>query len=410
MATPLPIRFGPPKDPDDIPAIVRLLNLAFTSPTDQIEQTYLRVVGVDQLRVAHAADAPPGTPPGACLARLPMGQYFGGRAVPMVGIAAVAVAPEARGMGLGLALVREAVKEMRREGAALSCLYPSTQALYRQVGYEQAGHRFRYELDLARIAVERRDAPSASELQARALTDADEPAVRACQRRFASMNDGMLDRCELLWKRTRSWRGVTSAGWGFAEPGSNELEGLVFVRQTMDPASFRTDLSLTDLAFTTPRAGQRILRFLADFGSMARSVEFFAGPVHPIISLMAQQVYKSEFKFHWMLRLIDAPAALAARGWPVGVDIEVTLHIHDSLLPENEGVWRFRLSRGLATLERTDHSPACELDIRALASLYSGFLSPTQARLVGVLNGSDEAIAALTAAFPPNRAGMNDMF
>ncbi|MFM9956477.1 MAG: enhanced intracellular survival protein Eis [Phycisphaerales bacterium] len=404
MATVLPVRFGPPRDPDDIPAIARLLNLAFTSPTDQIEPTFLRVVGMDQVRVARAESAPADAPPEACLARLPMGQYFGGKSVPMLGIAAVAVAPEARGKGLGLSLMRETVREMRREGVALSCLYPSTQALYRQVGYEQAGHRFRYELDLARLGVTERA------LTVRPLTDADEPAVRACQRRFAAMNDGMLDRCELLWKRTRSWRGSTSTGWIFAQSDTAEPEGLVLLRQTMDAASFRIDLSLTDLAFTTARAGRRVLGFLADFGSMARGVEFFAGPVHPIVHLMPQQVFKSEFKFHWMLRLIDAPAAMTARGWPAGTRAEVSLQINDDLLPENHGVWRLRIADGHASLERTDTAPECELDIRALACFYAGFLSVPQARLVGIVGGSDKALAQLASAFPPGCAGMNDMF
>lgn len=413
MATPRPIRFAVPRDPDDIPAICRLLNLAFTSPLDQIEQTYLRVLGIDQLRVARPADTPDHQPPGACLARLPMGQYFGGRCVPMVGIAAVAVAPEARGRGLALGLMQEAVREMHRDNVPLSCLYPSTQALYRQVGYEQAGHRFRFELDLARIGVTDRA------MHLRPVTDDDEPMIRACQRRFAAASDGMLERCELLWKRTRAWRGNAYSGFAVAESESAEIEGYLFLRQTLDPAIFRTDMSLSDLAFTTARAGRRLLGFLADFGSMVRTVDFHSGPVHPLISLMPQQVYKSEFRFHWMLRVIDAPAAIAARGWPAGLQTALTLRLHDDLIPENRGDWRLTIERGRASLERiatpdsaAPHAapPDAELDIRALACLYAGFLSVPQAQITGMVRATPDGLPKLASAFPPGCAGMVDMF
>ncbi|MBI3925782.1 MAG: GNAT family N-acetyltransferase [Armatimonadetes bacterium] len=71
-----------------------------------------------------------------------MAQWFGGRAVPMTGIAGVAVAPEARARAVGRALIRETLQELHKEGVALSALYPSTLPFYRASGYELAGSRF----------------------------------------------------------------------------------------------------------------------------------------------------------------------------------------------------------------------------------------------------------------------------
>ncbi len=48
----------------------------------------------------------------ACLLRIPMGQHFGGRAVPMIGIAGVAVAPEWRGRGTARRLMEACVREV----------------------------------------------------------------------------------------------------------------------------------------------------------------------------------------------------------------------------------------------------------------------------------------------------------
>src|SRR5687768_4705344 len=71
----------------------------------------------------------------------PVGQWFGGRAVPAAAVTSVMVAAEARGRGVGATLMTEALREMRESGIAVSTLYPSTLPTYRKVGYELAGIR-----------------------------------------------------------------------------------------------------------------------------------------------------------------------------------------------------------------------------------------------------------------------------
>ena len=91
-----------------------------------------------------------GTPAGG-LALYRMGQWFGGRPVPLVGVGAVAIAPEHRGTGTAERLMEGTLRELRAEGIALSGLYPATQRLYRKGGYEQAGGRYHYSMPLARL-------------------------------------------------------------------------------------------------------------------------------------------------------------------------------------------------------------------------------------------------------------------
>src|SRR6266850_4417815 len=61
---------------------------------------------------------------------IPMGQYFGGRSVPMWGVAAVGVAPESRGRGLATELMKRSLEEMHGEGVPIAALYAATQRLY----------------------------------------------------------------------------------------------------------------------------------------------------------------------------------------------------------------------------------------------------------------------------------------
>jgi len=68
-----------------------------------------------------------------------MVQWWHGRSLPMAGVAGVTVAPEARGRGLGRALMTALLTEIAARGYPLSALYPSTMTIYRSVGYEAAG-------------------------------------------------------------------------------------------------------------------------------------------------------------------------------------------------------------------------------------------------------------------------------
>ncbi|WP_240646087.1 GNAT family N-acetyltransferase [Georgenia sp. SYP-B2076] len=70
------------------------------------------------------------------------------------------------------------------------------------------------------------------------------------------------------------------------------------------------------------------------------------------------------------LRLLDVPAALAARRYQAGVD--VVLEVRDAVLASNDGRWRLRGGPDGATAERTDEPAGLALDVADLASAYLG--------------------------------------
>jgi predicted acetyltransferase len=84
---------------------------------------------------------------------IPMGQWFGGRAVGMTGIGSVGIEPAERASGAGTAFMTMALEELHAGGVPLSTLYPATQTVYRRAGYELAGHFIRYRLSTDHIDV-----------------------------------------------------------------------------------------------------------------------------------------------------------------------------------------------------------------------------------------------------------------
>jgi predicted acetyltransferase len=98
----------------------------------------------------------------------------------------------------------------------------------------------------------------------------------------------------------------------------------------------------------------------------------------------------------WMIRLVDAAAAVAARGWPPGLRAQIDLRLHDRECPWNDGPARLVLDAGQARLE-PGGSGATGLTSRGLSLLYAGW-TPGVLRRAGLLTGADPAADALLAA------------
>lgn len=393
--------YGPMNAERDLPAVARLIAHAFGGTRDG-SSTWITSAGAEHVRTLRDVDA---ETPAACFLRIPMGQYFGGRSVPMLGIAGVAVAPESRGRGHALKMMREAILEAKRDGFPLSCLYASTQSLYRQVGYEQAGHRCEIRIPLSQIDVRERAAPIAP------ISESDRPHIRACYTAMAPRFNGMLDRTDYCWNRVENFREEQYTGFAVpsTSPSDAAVDAYAYMSQRRKPDTGRHDVALTDLAYTTPAAGRRLLGFFADFATVGDDLVFHGGPHHPILALLSQQRFTVRLKDYWMLRLVDAKAALEARGYSPGLSAEVHLDLRDDLIPDNNRRMVLHVEDGHATV-RDGGRADLVLDIKALAAVYSGLVPARALPLMGHAAGDDRSLATLGAALNDGTPWMTDYF
>lgn len=381
---------------DEVPAAARILSLAFAGPRESTTD-WITKAGVQNFRVLR----PSAGDPVACLLRIPMGAFFGGRSIPLIGIAGVGVAPEGRGGGIAGRMMAAAVREMHAEGIPLSGLYPATQPLYQRVGYEQSGHRFEIKMSIRSIDVREKS------LTVRPIRESDEAAIRACYADFARAHDGPLDRGDYIWTRVKTMRDVAYHGFAVVSE-DDRIEGYVYLNQQRRPEGTQ-DISLTDFVFTTPRAGRRLWAFLEDFSSIAIDLTFFGGPLHPALHFLAEQRFTSTHRLNWMLRIVDMKKCLEARGYPASTRAQAHLDIRDETIPDNAGPWTVTVEGGRATVERGGRGDV-KLSIRALAPLFSGYLSPTQLAQLGRIEGDPSAIAAAAAVFPAGTPWLSDMY
>ena len=333
----------------------------------------------------------------------PMGQFFGGRSVSMTGVLGVGIAPEHRGAGTATGMMTALLRELREGGVALSTLYPATVPLYQRAGYERAGARFKIALSPADLP---RDT-TGRELRVERLAKVGDEETARVYREHARVRDGSLDRGPYLWARVNSPFKKTVRAHGFY--GADGLEGYVVLLNQMSAAGHDTEVTATDMVAVTPRAAARVLAMLSDYRSIAALVQWFGSPYDVFTASLGVRRHAITLLDYWMLRVVDVARALAARGYPVATSATLSLQVRDDVLPENQGAYELSVERGECAVRKVP-AGALSLDVRALAMLYTGFMSATQLARAGLATGDDRTLALADAVFAGRTPAMSDMF
>jgi predicted acetyltransferase len=328
-----------------------------------------------------------------------MAQYFGGRAVPMGGLASVAVVPDRRGEGLGKQVCTAALRAMRARGEAISSLYPATTGLYRGLGWELGG-LYTWS-KLAPTALHSLPAPSRKAL--RPASVAELPALRACYARVAAAMPGWLERGDAWWQRLESFWSERSIYVACSEDGG--IDGYLVYQQADGEYSglggpFR--IIVRELIAATRDAGLALWSVLGRWSSQVSDL-FLVGPIEDGLLLLApEQAVQPLAQLRWMTRMVDAAGAVAARGFAPGLELEVPLALRDAVFAENDGGFVLRVAKGQGELARgaRTSADAPQLSIGGFASLYTGFAPCARLARSGLLHGgSASQHAALDAAF-----------
>ncbi len=315
-----------------------------------------------------------------------------GRAVPMAGVAGVVVSPEYRGRGVGSRLMRGVLARSRELGAPLSALYPATVPIYRHLGYEFGGGRYRFTFpasDLRRLGGQdvelRRGGPDDAQLLLDLVA-----AIRGANRESGLLSWPVSD--------VRQWLEDDQTFCYIAEDG--------FVVYAWD----RGDLRVDELVAGSEQTLRALWSTVGTGSSIAKSVHAYVGPQDPAHLLIGTEAATDTQVQRWMFRLVDAPAAFAVRGWAPGAELELPLELTDPELPDNAGSWSLRVTPGGAELVRADsRDDALRLNPRGLAALYAGTPLPTLRR-TGNASGPADHDARVDAAFAGPTPYMLDYF
>jgi len=381
--------------PDDDGEIARLLRLAFgvTQQVTQLAEYWPKGWNDRRAQVAELD----GRPVGFIRVR-EYQQYFGGAAVPMGGVASVAVAPHVRRRGVASALLAAAIADMREHGEVISALYQSAIPVYRLSGWENVGVYERAQVGPQDFATLPRPA---GDVPVRLADKADLPAIHAAYTAVASTVDGMLDRAtaEMAPERVLDFDVVLVAGED--------------ARGYLTAARYGDRLVCHDVVAPDRDTALALLGSLASWTGQLTKVELrIMDPAWWQLLRTRPTDYFPEVD-PWMLRVVDLPAAVAARGWPTAAHLAplaVDIEVHDEQAPWHTGRHRLVLDGGTVRCE-PGGSGAVRLSARALGPWFAGSSDSAALRRAGLLDGDADAarlLDVLTGA--PHPVRMADSF
>lgn len=383
-----------PQTDGEVEQVGTMFAQAFNAGEDVVRRLVERA---DRSRIVAAFVG--GAPVAATQVR-PFGVFLGGRRVALGGYSPVAVAPEHRGRGLGRLVSIAPLAAMRDRGEGLAGLYPASTRLYRGAGFEVAGTWTERSIATRQLL----SLPRASGVVARRATAADRPAVEACYARVAPTRHGHLDRPADWWAETL-WDELASRHVYVVDGEDGTVAAYVNYRHV--PAAVDYDVGVTEVVATTAEHACALWRLVGSSSTQAATTWFRAPPEHPLVLLLPEQDDKPAARYpseiRPMLRVVDAPVAVAERGFPVAVRGAVDLELADPDCPWHEGRWRLVVEGGEGRLERGG-TGAVRLGPRGLAPLFSGYAGATALAAVGLLGADrppDLAVLDAMVAGPP---------
>jgi predicted acetyltransferase len=322
---------------------------------------------------------------------IPAGQYVHGRSVPMGGIAGVVVRPEARAVGVARTLLTEAITWMRGSGIAVSSLHPASTRAYRSAGWEIAGRAGWLRTPTRSFGTIRGDAAGTLE----PLDPTGTPEVRACYAAYAPSVPAAVDRSAPFWVlHARGGREDGAFLYGVRTEGA--LTGYIAYTQRSDPHSWTYDLRIDDVVAHDRASAVALWRFIGGHSMQVEQVQLPLGALPALSLLLDEQDAATHLENHWMHRIVDLPATIAARGFPAGAAGTVVARVTDPLTPGTPGAWRITVDDGTgAATPADDDASEVTLDIGALSALAIGGTTTGLLAHVGRITGSDDAIARL---------------
>jgi len=241
-------------------------------------------------------------------------------------------------------------------------------------------------------------------LTVREITSQDEKAVQALYRKVARRQNGPLDRSAKAYKDfTKLFRRPHSS---FGVWRGREMVGCMRYMHKWNGET----IPCRDVLAIEPAAWRRILAFVADHRQQATKARWFAHLSSPVFQLLeAPNIYKVVYEDHWMLRILDVVGALEARGYSRGLTARFDLKVSDDLLSRNRDRFSVRVEDGRCSVRRGGRG-TIGLDIRALASLYTGYQSAEQLLDAGWLKASPAQAERLSSVFAGPQPHLPDFF
>lgn len=408
-----------PARPDELPDLARLVAHSFPGPGRSPTYWQAQLAegpygGWEALWVGEED----GRPVAVCQL-LPLRQWVGGALLPMTGVGTVTVAPTHRRRGLAYRLLAEGLAYARERGDVLAALYPFSVRYYAKLGFAPVGEAWQ-------VLVPPDALPDMADAPVELVTDeAQRQAVQTVYEAVAPRANGWLDRTAAMWEHW--WTQEEGGATLLVRDRSGAPTGYARLRYRADLPPSERRLEVEERVAQDASADAALLAALARLGDQWPAVLLRAHPEERVLDRLREPRWPAgalpPFGLWFpaavvllgpMSRVLDVPAAWAARTAPPELRLRLRLEVEDPVLPANAGPWALEVAEG-----RIDVAPAREgrvdaqlrLPVGTLARLLTGDLALPDAVHRGLVHLDPlEAAPRLAGLFPGPRPWLWDRF
>jgi predicted acetyltransferase len=293
----------------------------------------------------------------------------GGVRVPHAGVTHVGVLPTHTRRGAVTALLRRQLHDIAERGEVVATLRASEAVIYERFGYGVATYAADYQLDRRRGAL-RGTVPAAGPVR---LADPAASGKLLAGIYAQAAWPGAVDRSQYWWNFRELIASASPGPRYLAVHGPEGAEDGYVSYHPADTASWFQSrdraVVVDDLIAHSERAYLGLVRYLAE-RDLIDTVLLPGRPVDDPLPLLVgdtRAVQVGNVRDETWLRLVDVPAALAARTYSPATGA-VVIAVTDDLLPANAG--RYRVWPGGA--HRTSDPADISLGVAALGAAYLG--------------------------------------
>jgi len=327
-----------------------------------------------------------------------------GATVPAAHVTLVGVVPTHRRRGLLTRLMQRQLAEVTEP---IAVLWASEGQIYPRFGYGLATRRVSLSIESREVRLPEPAEPG--QLRTVPVAEA-RPQLQRVYESVRPHRPGWSHRDERWWSYRLAdpasrRRGGTERRVTLCEGGAG-VTGYALWRTRSDwtTSGPNGEVSVDEVVTTTPDAYLTLWRFLLSVDLTRHAKLWLGGPDEPLLHLASEpRRLGAVLGDGLFVRIVDLPAALAARRYaaPVDVVIEVT----DPLLTANSGRWRLSADDQKATCTRTDEPADLACGIGELGAAYLGGNSLAALSTAGrVRELRQETLARTATAFGWHRA------
>jgi predicted acetyltransferase len=309
------------------------------------------------------------------------------------GVAAVAVDPAYRNGGVGGAMMRWSLRDMRERGTDVAALYGFRESYYRTFGYEVAGKRLKIRCEHGALPRLKPDLP-VREVPRDRLEELGEVILA-----FGRMRSGVHLRSD-QWGRLFRYHEDRRV-YAFGE----SAEAYMVVDHKVD---FWSEQAIPEFLWATERGYRNGLSFIAGLGANKSSMVWHEPSDSPFLAQHLDHGVTAEVIQPTMWRVLDVPRCLEKLK-PTGRG-KLSIRVRDPLIAENDASWRIEFGSGRVSVVPSEDA-AMSIDVRHFGQALLGDPGPAAMVAMGLLEVKDGSeVESLAALLPPLPVYLQEFF